>query len=333
LFLSVAGSAVCFSPALSADDLPVARLTVAADNPSAATSGSTLRWNLSESSQVPAKAPSLCREPSSNPTSASTSVTAEAAPKPLFSHTKWEGPGAVVPRQPVLQWKGDFQARRVAVTVDPGVIRTSGELPLETARPVALPTPARAGVRDALEPPPLPVQVAPGTDPSTAPMPTLEQQIARSPDLSEKCILPGSLKPIRNITADITIKPEDLVGGKPPECGLGDTPVQPRHWRPVTFAWTAAGTCHNPIYFEEEQLERYGHSWGPIKQTAVSAVQFFATAPLVPYFMGVYPPNECIYDLGQYRPGSCAPYYLDPLPLSVRGALYEGAFLGLLPAL
>ena len=100
-----------------------------------------------------------------------------------------------------------------------------------------------------------------------------------------------------------------------------------------TFAWTAAGTCHNPIYFEDEQLERYGHSWGPVKQTAVSAVKFFATVPLLPYYMGVYPPNECIYDLGQYRPGSCAPYYLDPLPLSVRGALYEGTFLGLLPAL
>ena len=119
----------------------------------------------------------------------------------------------------------------------------------------------------------------------------------------------------------------------PPECTLDNAPSRPRRWHPVTFAWTATCSCHNPIYFEDEQLERYGHSWGPVKQTAVSAVKFFATAPLLPYFMGVYPPNECIYDLGQYRPGGCAPYYLDPLPISVRGALYEGMFLGLLPAL
>jgi hypothetical protein len=33
--------------------------------------------------------------------------------------------------------------------------------------------------------------------------------------------------------------------------------------------------------------------------------------------------------LGYYRPGSCAPYYLDPIPLSVRAALFEaGAWVG-----
>ena len=45
--------------------------------------------------------------------------------------------------------------------------------------------------------------------------------------------------------------------------------------------------------------------------------------------MGLEPPNECIYTLGYYRPGDCAPYMIDPLPLSVRGALFEaGAWVG-----
>ena len=179
--------------------------------------------------------------------------------------------------------------------------------------------------------PPLPIQIAPSTEPSNRQLPSLEDTLNYKPALTEKCSLPRDLKPISEITADISVKPNDLAGGKPPECSLGDTPLRPRNWRKVTFAWTAASTCHNPVYFEDEQLERYGHSWGPVKQTAVSAIQFFATVPLVPYYMGVYPPNECIYDLGQYRPGSCAPYYLDPFPISVRGALYEGTFLGLLP--
>jgi hypothetical protein len=30
--------------------------------------------------------------------------------------------------------------------------------------------------------------------------------------------------------------------------------------------------------------------------------------------------------LGYYRPGSCAPYKIDPLPISVRAALYEAGF-------
>jgi hypothetical protein len=45
--------------------------------------------------------------------------------------------------------------------------------------------------------------------------------------------------------------------------------------------------------------------------------------------MGLCPPRECQYTLGYYRPGSCAPYMLDPLPISIRAALFEaGAWTG-----
>jgi hypothetical protein len=39
--------------------------------------------------------------------------------------------------------------------------------------------------------------------------------------------------------------------------------------------------------------------------------------------MGINPLNECQYALGYYRPGSCAPWLLPPIPISVRGALAE----------
>ena len=91
-------------------------------------------------------------------------------------------------------------------------------------------------------------------------------------------------------------------------------------------------TWHKPIDFDDDQMERYGHTFGPVAQTTLSAVKFFATAPLVPYYMGVDPPGECIYDLGTYMPGDCCPYYLDPFPLSIRGAINE-MYLGILPAL
>ena len=137
----------------------------------------------------------------------------------------------------------------------------------------------------------------------------MRRTLHRSRNEVEQCISPRDLKSIRQITADISIKPEYLTGRirLPQECTLGDGLSEPRHWHRTTFAWTAASTCRNPLYFEDEQLERYGHSWGNVKQTAVSAIEFFATVPLLPYYMGVYPPNECIYDLGQYRPGSLLP--------------------------
>jgi hypothetical protein len=124
-------------------------------------------------------------------------------------------------------------------------------------------------------------------------------------------------------------KKDDL----PPECTLGDGQYEARVWRPTCYTWTAAATCNKPLYFEEPQLERYGHSTGPYVQPIVSAVHFFAVVPLLPYYMGTYPPEECEYTLGFYRPGNCAPYLLDPFPISIRGAFCEGMFWGVMPAI
>ncbi len=45
--------------------------------------------------------------------------------------------------------------------------------------------------------------------------------------------------------------------------------------------------------------------------------------------MGLYPPRECIYTLGYYRPGDYSPYIFDAIPLSMRAALFEaGAWTG-----
>lgn len=72
-------------------------------------------------------------------------------------------------------------------------------------------------------------------------------------------------------------------------------------------------------------MERYGHTWGPAVQPIISGAHFFATVPLLPYKMGMEPPWECVYPLGYYRPGSCAPFTLGPVPLSARGAAVEAA--------
>lgn len=116
----------------------------------------------------------------------------------------------------------------------------------------------------------------------------------------------------------------------PYECQIEDNGMMVgRCWPQITYLWKASALCHKPLYFEDEQLERYGHSWPPCVQPLISGAHFFCTLPVLPYCMGVEPPTECIYALGHYRPGNCAPYMIDPIPLSARGAVLEaGAWTG-----
>ena len=133
---------------------------------------------------------------------------------------------------------------------------------------------------------------------------------------------------IKSIDLDIRVTGnpgEDI----PHECGLGSELFQPRQWPQVTYMWKASGLCHKPLYFEQVHLERYGHSTGPYMQPLVSGAHFFLTVPILPYKMGLKTPNECVYTLGYYRPGSCAPYMIDPVPFTWRAALFEaGAVVG-----
>lgn len=113
--------------------------------------------------------------------------------------------------------------------------------------------------------------------------------------------------------------------GLPRECRIAQTAYQPRNWTPAKMTWKASNLCHNPLYFEEVQLERYGHSAGPFKQPLISTAHFFVNIAVLPYKMGIHPATECQYALGYYRPGNCAPYLLPPIPLSLRGTLSQAA--------
>jgi hypothetical protein len=110
----------------------------------------------------------------------------------------------------------------------------------------------------------------------------------------------------------------------PAECPLGGrTAPKPREWIASSFNWTAPSLCHKPLYFEEVQLERYGHTAGPIRQPFISGAHFVINTIFLPYKMAINPPQECWYTLGYYRPGNCAPWMIPPVPLSVRGAAAE----------
>lgn len=115
--------------------------------------------------------------------------------------------------------------------------------------------------------------------------------------------------------------------GVPVTCPLGDQGFAPRFFADSTFTWKASGACNKPLYFEDVALERYGHEWSPVVTPVVSTVRFFGDLAMLPYKMGIHPPNECQHPLGYYRPGTCAPWSIGPVPLSMRGAVTQAAFV------
>ena len=120
------------------------------------------------------------------------------------------------------------------------------------------------------------------------------------------------------------------VGGKPGndypcECLLEGESFQPRRFASTTMTWKAAGYCHKPLYFEDWELERYGHSRGMFLDPFIAGAHFFVTLPILPYKAGMQAPWECVYPLGYYRPGSCAPWTVPAVPYSARGFAVQGA--------
>ncbi|MDA8743932.1 hypothetical protein N9N28_04790 [Rubripirellula amarantea] len=138
----------------------------------------------------------------------------------------------------------------------------------------------------------------------------------------------GSLEtlPINGLSeADLAYINENW--GLPQECLLEQVAYVPRSWTPATMTWKASNLCHNPLYFEDVNLERYGHTHGPVLEPIVQTAHFFGNIAVLPYKMGVHGPTECQYSLGYYRPGNCAPWIKPPVPLSLRGAYSQAAVM------
>ena len=117
-------------------------------------------------------------------------------------------------------------------------------------------------------------------------------------------------------------------GSQRPYCTNGTrSPVHfYMHWHPSEVA-------HNPIYFQDVALERYGQGRSPCFQPLVSGAKFVGTAFSLPYRMGVDHPHELIYALGYERPGNYAPCVYEQLPWNKKaallqaGAIVTGAYL------
>jgi hypothetical protein len=118
----------------------------------------------------------------------------------------------------------------------------------------------------------------------------------------------------------------EYVPACPEEVALGDEPLVPRIMPPSVFAWTASNTSYNPLYFEDVQLERYGHTYGECVQPFVSIGKFSVQLIGLPYQMALDPPCKEVYPLGYYRPGEPAPKLFYQVPLNAKAAVVAAAF-------
>lgn len=113
-----------------------------------------------------------------------------------------------------------------------------------------------------------------------------------------------------------------------------------RCWPVNCYNWDATCFYHNPLYFEEANLERYGYQCGDRSfccsccqecclQPAASAFHFYGSVLALPYCMAEDCPGDCVYTLGHYRPGSRNPWRwywptFDPLAAAAAGGIWTG---------
>lgn len=106
---------------------------------------------------------------------------------------------------------------------------------------------------------------------------------------------------------------------------------QSKGWSPKTYQWHAPSFYHRPLYFEQVNLERYGHYHQNWKlESVLSAAHFFGSAVKLPLQLGAYHPCERVYTLGRYRPGNCNPNHRYLIPITWDGILKQGLAQGAL---
>jgi hypothetical protein len=97
-----------------------------------------------------------------------------------------------------------------------------------------------------------------------------------------------------------------------------------RNFIDIEYCWEAPNLFHTPLYFEDVNLERYGHTYCEPFQTLASASKFGLQLAGLPYQMALAPVHKREYPLGYYRPGEPAPYKAYQIPLNAEAAIKAG---------
>ena len=104
-----------------------------------------------------------------------------------------------------------------------------------------------------------------------------------------------------------------------------------RNFGQTHYHWMASNLAHDPLYFEDVSLERYGHTYPFVVQPFVSMTKFGVQMVGLPYQMALNPVDCDQYALGYYRPGDCAPKLCYRVPWNKKAAATAaGVYTGLI---
>lgn len=111
---------------------------------------------------------------------------------------------------------------------------------------------------------------------------------------------------------------------------LGKVPYVQRISPEMYYSWEATNSFYYPLYFEDPDLERYGHTRRPIGQLASSIGRFTVQLAFMPYQMTLAPLHKRVYPLGYYNPGDYVPYQKKQIPWNWKAAgVQAGTVLGI----
>lgn len=104
---------------------------------------------------------------------------------------------------------------------------------------------------------------------------------------------------------------------------LDNGPYVERFAPRTVVQWAPTNLWYYPLYFEDPQLERYGHSRREWIQPFVSSSRFMVQTVGLPYQMTLHPPHCREYALGYYQPGEWAPKKKYQIPWNEEAAATE----------
>lgn len=142
--------------------------------------------------------------------------------------------------------------------------------------------------------------------------------------LQYPCELQSAMSSISLRPDETRMTPPDYADAAFSDAACEDLNVLNRHWQMPQAQWSPTGLWHNPLYFEEPNLERHGLTFG-VAQPAVSAAHFLGNVAALPYHMAIRHPQDCVYSLGDCRPGDPVPYYRYREPFNKHASITEAA--------
>lgn len=115
------------------------------------------------------------------------------------------------------------------------------------------------------------------------------------------------------------------------QLAFGEQEFVPRSFAPVAALFEAPDLSYYPLYFQDPLMERYGHTYHPLVQPAVSVARFSTQLFGLPYQMAIDPPYCLQTGLGWLDPGDCNPKLRYQIPWNAKAAAVEaGVITGLI---